>query len=116
MRTRRALALALLASGCARGPSPERCKIEIERVARFDARPGDVRAAYLVAGEAGSPGKAWLAAKRAEGDYVSGDALPVGPGPFRAEVKLRLTGRPAEYVAVLEVAGGRCWDRKKAPK
>lgn len=115
-RPSRALALALVALGCARGPNPERCKVEIIELARFDPRPGDVRAAYRVEGEAGSPAKVWLAAKRAEGDYVSGDALPVGPGPFRAEVDLRLTGRAAEYVAVLEVAGHRCTHREKPPQ
>ncbi len=107
-----ALALLLAHGGCAT-PRAGDCKVEIEGVEELRADPGDVRAAYRVKGRAGSAAKVWLAAKRLEGDYVSGSALPVGPGPFRAVVELRLTGRVPEYVAVLEVAGRRCVDRVK---
>jgi len=110
-----ALVLGLVATltlGCAK-PRANDCHVEIEGPEEIRLDPGDVRASYRVKGEAGSSGKVWLAAKRLEGDYISGSALQVGPGPFKAVVELRLTGRVPEYVAVLEVAGRRCVDRVK---
>lgn len=104
--------LTALALACAT-PRADECRIDIEGPDETRGQPGDVRVSYRVKGKAGSAGKVWLAAKRAEGDYVSGGALPVGPGPFKAVVDLRLTGRVPEYVAVLEVAGRRCVDRVK---
>lgn len=106
------LALLLMLGGCAT-PRPDDCKISIVAPEEQRSEPGDVRVSYRVEGRAGSAGKVWLAAKRLEGDYVSGSALPVGPGPFRAVVDLRLSGRVPEYLAVLEVAGRRCVDRVK---
>lgn len=109
-----ALVLGLVATlaACATSRASD-CHVEIEGPEEMRVESGDVRAAYRVKGKAGSSGKVWLAAKRVEGDYVSGSALPVGPGPFKAVVDLRLTGRVPEYVAVLEVAGRRCVDRVK---
>ena len=102
-----------LALGACAKPRADDCHVEIEGPEEMRMEPGDVRASYRVKGQTGSAGKVWLAAKRLEGDYVSGSALPVGPGPFKAVVDLRLTGRVPEYVAVLEVAGRRCVDRVK---
>jgi hypothetical protein len=113
LRTALVLGLATtLTLGCAK-PRANDCRVEIEGPEEMRLDPGDVRASYRVKGEAGSSGKVWLAAKRLEGDYISGSALQVGPGPFKAVVELRLTGRVPEYVAVLEVAGRRCVDRVK---
>lgn len=105
--------VATLALAACATPRADDCRIEIEGPEELRVESGDVRASYRVQGRAGSAGKVWLAAKRLEGDYVSGSALPVGPGPFRAVVDLRLSGRVPEYVAVLEVAGRRCVDRVK---
>jgi hypothetical protein len=106
------LAATLALAACAT-PRADECHVEIEGPEDLRVESGDVRASYRVQGRAGSAAKVWLAAKRVEGDYVSGSALPVGPGPFKAVVELRLTGRVPEYLAVLEVAGRRCVDRVK---
>jgi hypothetical protein len=74
-----------------------------------------VDVAYVVSGEAGSPGKVWLAAKKSDGTYVSGKAREVS-GAFQEVVKLKLTGRVPEYVVVLQVAGKRCTDETDEPR
>ncbi len=108
----------LLAAGllaCASFSSAPRCRIEVTGLEEYDPRPGDVRIAYRVKGVAGAEGKVWLAAKTAEQTWISGDGLDVGPGSFAAIVDLRLTGRPARYKALLEVAGRRCDDDAPQP-
>ncbi len=123
MQMRRGGAAALLVAaawlgglGCASGPRPDRCKIEVVGLEELRTEGGVFDVAYRVRGEAGSPARVWLAARRGQGDYVSGGALEVGPGPFQAVVELELTGRPAEYVAVLQVGGRRCVDEIPTPR
>ncbi len=111
-------ALALCCAGallsCA-GTAAPRCEIEVTGLEEYNVRPGDVTVAYRVRGDAGAEGKVWLAARTAEKDWISGDALEVGPGPFAAIVDLRLTGRPARYKVLLEVAERRCADDAPSP-
>lgn len=110
------LGLGLLALGCGfGGPRPDHCRIDVLGLEKWSAEPGRVDVAYRIGGEAGSSGKTWLAAKLGPRSYVSGPALPVGPGRFQAIVDLELTGRPAGFVAVLEVAGRRCTKEMKPP-
>ena len=111
-----ALALGLVALGCGLGgPRLDRCRIDVGGLEEWRAEPGRVDVAYRVSGEAGSPGKTWLAAKLGTASYVSGPALPVGPGRFQAIVDLKLTARPDAFVAVLEVAGKRCSKEVRPP-
>jgi hypothetical protein len=109
-----AIGVALLGCGLG-GPKPDRCRIDVSGLEEWNAQPERVDVAYRVSGEAGSAGKVWLAAKLGASSYVSGPALPVGPGPFQAIVDLALTGRPIAFVAVLEVAGKRCSKEVKPP-
>ncbi len=112
-------ALVLFAVACAgRGGAlrPEHCEIRVVQVAQWDVRPGSVRAAWTVQGRAGSPAKAWLAARNPSGSFVSGEGRPVGPGPFTARIGLDLDRTPQKYVAVLEVAGRRCTADARIPR
>lgn len=100
---------------CATGPKPSSCKVKVRGLEEYRTAAGEVDVAYRVDGEAGSPGKVWLAAKTAEGAWISGGAREVGPGPFAEIVGLRLTGRAAQYEAVLQVEGRRCSDGAPDP-
>lgn len=106
----------IVASACARGEDPDKCEVKIVRLDEWRTSDKGVDVAYVVTGEAGSPGKVWLAAKKSDGTYVSGKAREVSPGAFQEVVKLKLTGRVPEYVAVLQVAGKRCTDETDEPR
>ncbi len=99
------VAIAALFSGCAAfgGSSSSRCKLRIESVQEWNLRSGALDATYRVSGEAGSPAEVWLVANAGGRNPVSGGSVDVGPGPFRADVTLRLTGVPRVLTAVLEV-------------
>jgi len=56
------LVVALVLAACAK-PRADACRVEIEGPEEMRVEPGDVRASYRVKGQAGSPGKVWLAAK-----------------------------------------------------
>ena len=123
MRVRRAagsglaLALLVLVNGCVfgGGTPADYCAMEVSGVAEYRSGAGFFDAAYRVKGHAGSAGIVWLAARVGSGRFVSGNGVRVGPGPFEARVQLDLTGRPLEYVAVLEVAGQRCRSKIDPP-
>ncbi len=106
----------VVAAACARGADPDRCEVKIVGLDEWRTSAKGVDVAYVVAGEAGSAGKVWLAAKKTDGTYVSGKAREVSPGAFQEVVKLELTGRVPEYVAVLQVAGRRCTDETDEPR
>jgi hypothetical protein len=113
-----ALALGIALGGCAlfRGAPEGRCKIDVVRVESWNAGAGQADAGFHVRGEAGQAGRTWLVAERADGSYVPGDGVDVGPGPFEALVELKLTGRPKRYLALLELdSGKRCRDTAKVP-
>ena len=111
------LIFALGLQGClwSGGAAPNHCSIEILGVAEFQSGSGYFDAAYRVRGQAGSAGVVWLAAKAGSGKFLSGNGVSVGPGPFEARVDVDLTGRPLEYIAVLEVAGRRCRSKASPP-
>ena len=119
MSSRAALAAAALLTAAAplscAGASAPRCQIQVTGLEEYLVRPGDVTVAYRVRGDAGAEGKVWLAARTAEGSWISGDGLEVGPGAFAAIVDLRLTGRAADYKVVLSVAERRCADDAPRP-
>lgn len=103
------LLLVGLMVGCAtRVPDPRRCELDVVAAERWVETPLGLDAGYRVRGHAGSPGTVWLAARAANGHYVSGYGVPVGPGRFEAIVELRLNTAPERFVAALEVAGSRC--------
>ena len=103
------LALAGLLAGCAtRAPDPRRCELVVVAPERWVETPLGLDAGYRVRGRAGSRGTVWLAARAANGQYVSGYGVPVGPGRFETIVELRLNAPPERFVAALEVAGDRC--------
>ncbi len=109
---------AALALGCGTfggSSGPDHCKVRVVGVEQWDVRTGKVDVSYRVAGEAGSAGIVWLAAKVGEKRYLSGGGVDVGPGPFQAIVDLKLTGVPREFKIVLEVAGHRCDTKAKMP-
>lgn len=111
--------LALGATGCLFGGGETRfdhCEIKVSEVVTWDLRGSDLDVAYRVRGKAGSPAVAWLAAKTARGDYISGYGVDVGPGEFAAVLDLKLTGMPSEFLALLEVAGRRCKAKAAKPK
>ena len=97
------------------GTAPNQCSIEIVGVAEFRSGSDFFDTAYQVRGQAGSAAKVWLAAKAGSGKFLSGNGVSVGPGPFEARIGLDLTGRPLEYIAVLEVAGRRCRSKASPP-
>jgi hypothetical protein len=105
----------VVATACARGTDPDRCEVKIVRLDEWRTSEKGVDVGYVVTGEAGSPGKVWLAAKKSDGTYVSGKAREVS-GAFQEVVKLKLTGRVPEYVVVLQVAGKRCTDETDEPR
>ncbi len=109
---------AALALGCGilgGNSRPDHCKLRVVGLEQWDVRTGKVDVSYRVAGEAGSAGIVWLAAKVGEKRYVSGGGVNVGPGPFQAIVELKLTGLPRELKIVLQVAGRRCDAKAKMP-
>ena len=99
-----ALLVALLGLACAGGSSESRCRIEV--VGREGASQRDF--AYRVRGEAGSPAVVSLVAKLGPQNYITGDGVEVGPGPFEAIVELKLTGAPPQMLTMLEVGSKRC--------
>jgi hypothetical protein len=107
-----------LLCGCALpgGSSAGRCKIEVVRVDSWGTATGKADVGFHVRGEAGESARTWLVAERADGTYIPGDALEVGPGPFEAVIELDLTGRPRRYLALLELGSGkRCKDGADVP-
>ncbi len=119
MRSRR-LGIGLAASAglglaCATGGGLkyDHCEVRVERLVSWEK--AGARVAYEVSGRAGSPAKVWLAGRNPSGTYVSGRAILVEPGPYRAVVELALDRRPEKYVAVLQVAGKRCTDDAPMP-
>jgi len=103
------LVLAGLLVDCAtRVPDPHRCELEVVAPERWIETPLGLDAGYRVRGHAGSPGTVWLAARAANGHFVSGYGVPVGPGRFEAIVELRLNTTPERFLAALEVTGERC--------
>ncbi len=111
-------AVALGLSGCATGPAPPRCKVEVVRLDQYGRTPrGDVLAAWQVRGDAGAPARLWLAGKTADGSWISGPGFDeIGPGPFNAVVELELAAPVREYKVVLEVAGRRCGADAQPPR
>jgi hypothetical protein len=108
---------AILATGClGPTPNPETCRIEIVGVesAVNSGRGFDI--SYRVKGYAGTPAIVSLVAQRHDGGYLSGKGVEVGPGEFVAIVDQKLTAPAAGYVALLEVADGRCRANAKAPE
>ena len=91
----------------------DQCELKVLGLEEWSVGPDGPDTAYRVRGEAGSGAVVWLSARTAQGKYISGKGVNVGPGPFEAIVELKLTGRPTEYLVVLEVAGRRC--KAKAP-
>ena len=101
--------LASLALGCAaRVADLRQCELAVVATERWVETPLGLDAGYRVRGRAGSAGTVWLAARAANGHYVSGYGVPVGPGRFDTTVELRLNSAPERFVAALEVAGERC--------
>ncbi len=105
--------VAILAACASPGPPP--CRIQVTGLEEYSVRPGDVTIAYRVQGDAAGEGEVWLAARAADGSWVSGSALEVGPGEFGAIVDLRLTGKAERYKVVLAVGEHRCADEAPAP-
>ncbi len=95
------------------GAGLQQCAIVVVGIDRWEQTHRGPDVAYHVRGSAGSRGVVWLAARRGDGDYVSGLGVDVGPGPFEAIVDLKLTALPRQFEVVLEVAGRRC--RADAP-
>jgi hypothetical protein len=89
--------------------------VKVRGLEEYQTGSGKVDVAYRVEGDAGSRGKVWLAAKTGAGEWISGGAREVGPGPFAEVVDIRLTGRAAQYEAVLQVEGRRCSDGAPDP-
>lgn len=113
-----ALASALAAASCAsRGEADfDHCKVSVSGTEKWVMSDRGLDVGYRVSGEAGSPAKVWLAAKRPDESYISGYGVDVGPGPFEAVVDLDLTAKPQSFRAVLEVSGKRCWADAPMPK
>ncbi len=110
------LASVLLIAACLGGGSgAPRCEIVVLDIDRWEWTRQGPEVAYHVRGTAGSPGQVWLAARRSDGDYISGYGVEVGPGPFEAIVDLKLTALPRQFEVVLEVAGRRCRANAPAP-
>ncbi len=113
------LALPVLLAGCAwfRGAPEQRCKIEVVGVDSWSTGDGRADVGFRVRGEAGQGAHTWLVAERADGAYIPGSGVDVGPGPFEAVVELKLTGRPEHYLVLLELASGkRCRADAEAPR
>lgn len=119
MRRRFALTAAamLLGAGCAAGArGPQSCEIEVVGLESRVQHDRGVDISYRVKGYAGTRGVVSLVASRHDGGYLSGKGVEVGPGPFVAIVEQKLTGPAAGYVALLEVAQGRCRDDAPRPR
>jgi hypothetical protein len=100
---------ASLALACASGAlSPNHCEVKVVGVEKREVHARGADVAYRVRGKAGSRGVVSLAARTASGEYIAGDGVDVGPGPFEAIVEQELTGLPAGFVVLLEVPGKRC--------
>jgi hypothetical protein len=107
---------AFLMTACFGGPpAPDSCSVEV--VGLDELKKGDrgVDVSYRVRGSAGSPATVWLAAQVGREKYIPGGGVSVGPGPFEAIVDLKLTGMPAGFLVILEVAGKRCSDAAPLP-
>jgi len=101
------LGLALTACGGG-GVAPDYCSVSVLKIEKFKSRPGAVDIGYRVKGEAGSEAIVSLVAKKGSQDYITGQGVRVGPGPFLAIVELELTAVPPEFIVLLEVNGRRC--------
>ena len=116
-------AAALLLVGCAGmgGDDLGRCKIRVLNVEQWNLRSGALDASFIVAGEAGSRAVTWLVANPKGSNPIVGGGVEVGPGPFKAEIDLKLTGPPRAFIAMLEVKDPtsavprRCKADAKAP-
>jgi hypothetical protein len=112
-----AAAAALLGAGCAAGArGPQSCEIEVVGLESHVQHDRGVDVSYRVQGYAGTRGIVSLVARRRDGGYLSGKGVEVGPGPFVAIVEQKLTSPAAGYVALLEVAQGRCRDNAPRPR
>ena len=110
-------AAAIFGAGCLGGTSgPEACKIEIVGVESSVSNSRGFDISYRVKGYAGTSAVVSLVARRHDGGYLSGKGVDVGPGPFVAIIEQKLTGPAAGYVALLEIAGGRCRANAKPPE
>jgi len=97
--------------GCATGITPTTCEIEIVSPAQIETVFDGVDVDVEVRGRAGTQAVAWLAAKRRDGEYISGKGVEIAPGSFNALLELKLTGQTPSYDVVLELAHGqRCRD------
>ena len=106
----------LLTAAClGGGAGRSQCEIAVLDIDRWESTSQGPDVAYHVRGNAGSPGVVWLAARRADGEYISGYGVEVRPGPFEAVVDLKLTALPKQFEVVLEVAGRRCRANAPAP-
>jgi hypothetical protein len=85
------------------GDSPGRCKIEVLSLEQWNLRTNGLDASFLVGGHAGSRAITWLVANPTGANPIPGGDVEVGPGPFKAEVTLKLTGVPREFWVMLEV-------------
>jgi hypothetical protein len=99
-------------AGCATGGiTPTTCEIEIVAPPHVETVFDGVDVDVEVRGRAGTNAVAWLAAKRRDGDYISGKGLELAPGSFNAVLEIKLTGATPSYDVVLELAHGqRCRD------
>ncbi len=110
-------AAAILGVGCLGGaPGPETCEIEIVGVESSVSNNRAFDISYRVKGYAGTPAVVSLVAQQHDGGYLSGKGVDVGPGPFVAIIEQKLTGPAAGYVALLEIASGRCRANAKPPE
>ncbi len=109
--------VALLGAGClGPTPDPDTCRVEIVGVesAVNSSRGFDI--SYRVKGYAGTRAVVSLVAQQRDGGYLSGKGVDVGPGQFVAIVEQKLTAPAAGYIALLEVADGRCRANAKPPE
>ncbi len=110
-------AAGVVAAGCLAGaPGPESCKIEVVGLESNVEHARGFDISYRVRGYAGTRGYVSLVARRPQAGFLSGKGVEVGPGEFVAIVEQKLTGPAAGYIALLEVADGRCMDDAPPPK